>query len=126
MPADVGGEHRLDARALDLGAKLLRNERYRQREIGFERRHARLPLTAAKWIIAKLGLHGLHETRAVLPDAQGQAVAPQRPLGRIVVDGFEMLARALVARTRGDDGSVVEIGEAVGIDQKLELDLDAG
>src|SRR5581483_7596632 len=62
---------------------------------------------------------------AVLPDAQGQAVLPQRPLGRIVIGGFEMLARALVARIRRYDRGVVETGEMIGIDQELELDFDA-
>src|SRR5690348_10008264 len=124
MPVDVGGEYAFNARAFDIGAKLLRDKGHRQRDVWRERGYARFPLAAAQRIVAELGLHGLHEARAILPDAERQAVAPQRPLRRVVIDGFEVFSRTLVARIRGYDRRVVEIGEAVGIDQKLELDLD--
>ena len=44
-------------------------------------------------------------------------------LGRVVVHRLEMLARSLVARIRGDDRGFVEIRQAVGRNDQLELDL---
>ena len=37
-----------------------------------------------------------------------------------------MFARALVSRVRRDDGRSVEMGHAIGIDEKLELDFTGG
>ena len=76
MPVDVGGEYIFNARAFDLGAKLLRDEGHRQRDIRRERGHARFPLATTQRIVAELGLHGLHEASAILPDAERQSVAP--------------------------------------------------
>src|SRR3954463_11619412 len=123
MAMDIGGEDRFERLRFQVAAKLLGNERHCQTEIGRKRRYPHLPLTTAERIVHRIGLHGLHEARAALTNAQAQAVATQRPLRRVVIDGLEMLARALVARVRRDDGRSVEMRYAIGMDEKLELDL---
>src|SRR4051794_11619955 len=123
MTMDIGGDDRFERLRFQLAAKLLRNEGHRQGGIRRKRWYPHLPLAPAERIVRRIGLHGLHETRAALTNAQAQAVATQRPLRRVVIDGPEMFARALVARVRRDDGRSVEIRHAIGIDQKLELDL---
>src|SRR3954463_3556355 len=123
MTTDIGGDDRFERLRFHLATKLLRNEGHRESQIGRKRWYPRLPLAAAERIVRRIGLHGLDEARAALTNAQAKAVAPQRPLRRVVIDGLEMFARALVARVRRDDGRSVEIRHAIGIDQKLELDL---
>src|SRR3954451_1027256 len=123
MTTDIGGDDRFERLLFRVAAKLLGNERHRESQIGRKRWYPRLPLTTAERIVRRIGLDGLHEARAALTNAQAQAVATQRPLRRVVIDGLEMFARALIARVRRDDGRSVEICHAIGIDEKLELDL---
>ncbi|MGY3458029.1 hypothetical protein ACVWW5_003479 [Bradyrhizobium sp. LM3.4] len=126
MTMNVGREHRFERLRFEMAAKLLRNEGHRQSQVGCKRRHPRLPLAAAQWIIHRIGFQGLHEACAALTNAQAQAVATQRPLRRVIIDRLEMFARALVTRVRRDDRRSVEMRHAIGIDEKLELDFTGG
>src|SRR5262249_48124193 len=49
------------------------------------------------------------ETSGGLGNPQAQAIAPKRPLGRIIVDRLKMLSCALVACLRRNDRCIVEI-----------------
>src|SRR3954467_14502830 len=121
MAMDIGGEDRFERLRFQVAAKLLGNERHCQTEIGRKRRYPHLPLTTAERIVHRVGLHGLHEARTALTNAQAQAVATQHPLRRVVINGLETFARALVARVHRDDRRSVEMRHAAGVDDKLEL-----
>jgi hypothetical protein len=86
VPVDVGGEHRLKLVTSEIRAKFGGNEGQRQRDIGGNGRDIRLPLATSQRIAFEFGFYSLHESRAALANSQAQAIAPKRPLGRIVVD----------------------------------------
>src|SRR6185312_1971713 len=125
VAAYVGDKNRLQRLRFEIGTELGRDERHRERKIGRDRWHAGLPFAAPQRVVSSLGLYRLHEARAALANPKAQAVAPQRPLGRIVIGSLEVLSRALVARIGRDRRRIVEIRKKLGIDEQFEFEFAA-
>jgi hypothetical protein len=124
-PADPGRKHRRKlVRGQREGGMDLRRQAREIRRRAVDRRLPFLPHEGR--LVADRELQGLDVAGAVAPHAQRAALARQRPIRRVVVDGVQPSDHAAVARVLHDHRGLADLLDRRGRRAQLQLDFGVG